>query len=304
MSNIYVTGDTHGDVYHRCLDFQCFNPCKDDYLIICGDFGLIWRNKENLTEYEKIAHKEYPSTENQQILKINSLPYKVLFVDGNHSNHNRLDNDYPIVDFCGGKAHKISDNIYHLMRGEMFDIAGKKIFTFGGARSHDIWNLVDPHSDNYWDIVDSIDNKNEFYRELGISWWEEEVPTEEEYRHGYETLEKHNWQCDYIITHEAPTSDFHTYNIKDSSIHPLQVYLEFIKRATAFEHWYYGHYHVNRTTTDKCTCNYSRILNVDDGVTICDMQEKLIEPFTEEQLDSIIEVSALERQQIRDKILR
>ena len=38
----------------------------------------------------------------------------------------------------GGKAHKIRDSVLHLMRGEIFDIDNKKIFAFGGARSHDI----------------------------------------------------------------------------------------------------------------------------------------------------------------------
>lgn len=38
----------------------------------------------------------------------------------------------------GGKVHKIKSSIIHLMRGQVFSIAGKKIFTFGGAQSHDI----------------------------------------------------------------------------------------------------------------------------------------------------------------------
>ena len=41
---IYITGDIHGDP--RRLSMECFpeqkEMTKDDYVIICGDFGLVW----------------------------------------------------------------------------------------------------------------------------------------------------------------------------------------------------------------------------------------------------------------------
>ena len=41
---IYITGDTHGDF--RRFDGVCFpeqkQMTKDDYVIVCGDFGGIW----------------------------------------------------------------------------------------------------------------------------------------------------------------------------------------------------------------------------------------------------------------------
>ena len=46
-------------------------------------------------------------------------------------------NEFQRVDFFGGKAHKISEKIYHLIRGEIYNIDGRKIFAFGGASSHD-----------------------------------------------------------------------------------------------------------------------------------------------------------------------
>ena len=44
-------------------------------------------------------------------------PYEVLFCEGNHENFNELFK-YPVVEIYGGKAHKIRENIYHLMRGK------------------------------------------------------------------------------------------------------------------------------------------------------------------------------------------
>lgn len=43
---IYITGDIHGDIDIHKLTTQNFpqqrTMTKDDYLIICGDFGLLW----------------------------------------------------------------------------------------------------------------------------------------------------------------------------------------------------------------------------------------------------------------------
>ena len=76
-------------------------------------------------------------------------------------------NNYPIEIWNGGKVHKIRKNIYHLMRGQVFILEGKKFFTFGGATS-----------------VDKA-NRTEF-----ISWWKEEMPTGAEFELGFVNLEK------------------------------------------------------------------------------------------------------------------
>ena len=50
---VYVTGDTHGDWMNR-LKTDSFSEqkemTKDDYVIICGDFGL-WDNSRRQTIY-------------------------------------------------------------------------------------------------------------------------------------------------------------------------------------------------------------------------------------------------------------
>ena len=48
---IYVTGDIHGEVDISKLNTQNFSQAKEgDYLIICGDFGLIWDIKPSKNE--------------------------------------------------------------------------------------------------------------------------------------------------------------------------------------------------------------------------------------------------------------
>ena len=136
---IYVTGDCHGT-------FSKFNTSnfelqrsldKDDYVIICGDFGGIWS-----TDVENREEKYWMSW-------LADKPYTTLFVDGNHENFDRL-NSYPVEIWNGGKVHKINQSVIHLMRGQIFELAGQKIFTFGGAQSHDAQGgILDRDDPNY-----------------------------------------------------------------------------------------------------------------------------------------------------------
>lgn len=49
---IYVTGDIHGEIDISKLNTQNFSQAKaGDYLIVCGDFGLIWDMKPSRAEY-------------------------------------------------------------------------------------------------------------------------------------------------------------------------------------------------------------------------------------------------------------
>ena len=131
---IFITGDIHGDP--RRLNTDCFpeqkEMTKNDFVIILGDFGLVWSNSQ--TKQEKYW-----------LDWLDSKPFTTLFIDGNHDNHPVLNTAFEEVDFHGGKAHKIRDSVYHLMRGYVFDICDKKIFAFGGASSHDIQDgILDP----------------------------------------------------------------------------------------------------------------------------------------------------------------
>lgn len=121
---VFVTGDCHAEFNKfSTKNFPEQNGMtRDDIVIVCGDFGIWHDNAE----------------ERYWLKWLNNKPFTTVFVDGNHENFDRLYSDeFPIVDFHGGKAHKIRDNIYHLMRGYMFEFDGKKFFCFGGASSHD-----------------------------------------------------------------------------------------------------------------------------------------------------------------------
>jgi len=121
---IYVTGDTHGDWMNR-LKVDSFpeqkEMTKDDYVIICGDFG-IWDNSKR---------------ERYNLDWLEDKSFTTLFVSGNHENYDIL-NSLAVEEWHGGKVNFIRPSVIHLMRGQVFNIEDKTFFTFGGASSHDI----------------------------------------------------------------------------------------------------------------------------------------------------------------------
>ena len=54
---VYVCGDTHGThTIHKLRNFRNgagASLTKDDYVIVCGDFGGVWNRKEESKEEKK-----------------------------------------------------------------------------------------------------------------------------------------------------------------------------------------------------------------------------------------------------------
>ena len=104
---IFITGDIHGDPDRFSVDeFPAQNEMtREDYVIICGDFGMLWSLKEN---------KE----ENEQLDWLNDRNFTTLFIDGNHENFDRL-NALPVRSWHGGNVHVVRENVIHLTQDEM-----------------------------------------------------------------------------------------------------------------------------------------------------------------------------------------
>lgn len=243
---IYITGDTHSDFSkftEEKFPIQS-EMTKDDYVIICGDFGGVWTFEE-----ESIREKE-------ALDWLNDKNFTTLFVDGNHENYTRLYN-YPIEEWKGGKVHKIRDSVLHLMRGEIFDIDNKKIFAFGGAKSHDIQNGILNLDEE--EKIYEYRKRGAYFRIRDFSWWDLELPTNQEMENGIKNLEKVNYKVDYIITHCCPTSI-------QALINPtykrdvLTDYLQQISEKCTFKRWYFGHYHDYKQVNSQFTLLYEDIL--------------------------------------------
>ena len=243
---IYITGDTHSD-FSRFTEENFpiqSEMTKDDYVIICGDFGGVWTfEEESLREKEALDW-------------LNNKNFTTLFVDGNHENYTRLYN-YPIEEWKGGKVHKIRDSVLHLMRGEIFDIDNKRIFAFGGARSHDIQDGILNLDEE--EKIYEYRKRRAYFRIRDFSWWDLELPTNQEMENGIKNLEKVNYKVDYIITHCCPTSI-------QALINPtykrdvLTDYLQQISEKCTFKRWYFGHYHDYKQVNSQFTLLYENIV--------------------------------------------
>lgn len=241
---IYVTGDTHGDIDRRKIGARNWPDgqrlTRDDFLVICGDFGALWsggpRDEELLSWYE-------------------SQPWTTLFVDGNHENFDLIE-ALPVSTGFGGNIQVVPGfpHVIHLMRGEVYDLpvsASKTVraFVMGGA----------PSIDAEW-------------RTPGISWWPSEMPDYEEYDNAEINLGRVGWSVDYVFTHEVPAEGVADalawvdgadlgiddgYGGTEPSPNELSDFLQYVDdhldkdRLTM---WYAGHYHVDCEVMDDQHC--------------------------------------------------
>lgn len=220
---VYITGDTHGDIsWFKNPKLKKLG--EKDILIICGDFGFLWDPK---SEAEK---------KNLEILK--SKKYTICFLDGAHENFDMLD-AYTPYRWKGGNAHKIANNIFHLMRGEIFTLDNKTFFVMGGGESDD-----------------------RDMREPGVSWWEEEMPNAEEIKNAEDNLKDANYNVNYILSYEAPAvaKDFLKLHLKEAAkISPLNTYLQELTKNVDYYHWYFGSLHTDLQISKKMTAVFNEI---------------------------------------------
>lgn len=254
---IYVTGDCHGD-------FRKFNTenfpqqrklDKEDYVIICGDFGGIW-NADGEDRHER-----------HWLKWLEAKTYTTLFIDGNHENFDRL-GTYPKKVWNGGQVHVIRPSVLHLMRGQVFRLGDKRIFTFGGASSHDIsGGILDIEDPYFAKKKKRLDREYAPYRIRNLSWWEEELASDQEMEEGKRNLRKNDYHVDYIITHCCSTRTQELMGCQGLYDTDRQTeYLELIKNYTDYEKWYFGHYHMDKNVTSKEVLLYHRIVELGAGV--------------------------------------
>lgn len=236
---IYVTGDIHGSIDIRKLtkkglkkrkEAHLFAPDfkENDYLIICGDFGLLWSTKGS----------KFYAEEQFWLNWLEKQKYTVLFVDGNHENFDIIDN-LNVKEWNGGKVHYVRKNIIHLMRGQVYDIDGFTFFTMGGASSHDIE-----------------------YRTEGVTWWSRELPDEHEYAEAVKNLEAHGNTVDYIITHCAPLSIQREIEMPYAEDELVRFLETEVMRKVRYKMWFNGHYHMD-ADLDRNIILYDEIVPID-----------------------------------------
>jgi hypothetical protein len=145
---------------------------------------------------------------------------------------------YDVTEWNGGKIHRISSSVYHLMRGQIFNIDGSAFFTMGGASSHD-----------------------KEHRTENKSWWVAEIPSSDEFEEAMTNLDKCCWNVDYIISHcigDTIQSSIAYWYEHDK----ITNFFEVVRQDCKYQHWYFGHYHIDKDIDTKHTAMYNKIRRI------------------------------------------
>lgn len=225
---VYITGDTHGDPERLSKNaLKCLSP--GDTLIICGDFGFVWDD----------------SKAEQKVLKaLSKRKYNICFIDGTHENFEIL-NNYPVTSWSGGKVHRISDNIFHLMRGQIFTIDGLRLFTMGGGESPDLEFRIEENP-----------------------WLKYEIPSKAELLEGANNLENLGCKIDVILTHEPSSTIKDFLKLGDNEpIHvtTLNAYFDELAKCSEFDRWFFGSLHLDKYISNSYIGVHKAIVNAHTG---------------------------------------
>ena len=223
----FITGDIHGDVARLILFIQRMKLKSGDKICVLGDAGILWRNDKKDTDYIIKYWDEY------------SNGVELYFIDGNHENFNLL-NSLPVDENNMGI---VSDKIHYLRRGCVYEINGKRILSCGGA--------------------DSVD----WYRRTeGLSWWKEETISQAD----IDRVPAGHY--DYVFTHCCPRSIFENNKVylitlanidQDVVNHCSEDMLEKLMNKITFDHFYFGHYHIDRVLNDKFRCLFNDFVEME-----------------------------------------
>ena len=206
---------------HNRLDFKAFNeyikaPHENDLLIILGDTELNFPNGNNVKQFSEMFL---------------SAKCPIAIVDGNHENFDFL-YSCPTEIWNGGLVHRITDNIVHLKRGNVYTIENNTFFVFGGCRSSAKW------------------------REMGLFYPQQEA-TAEEYELAYKTLEEYGNKVDYVLSHKYSKDRSDPYLVEG-----LCALTEYIDASVDFKTWYSGHTHVAGVIDERHICVYEELVSI------------------------------------------
>jgi hypothetical protein len=152
-------GDTHNDLAFAEEAAKLARQHDAD-LVQCGDWGFLWPGHDNLTELSDM---------------LVGLDVTLLFIDGNHDDHPRLQK------LCGRtRVHgvAIAKNVVYQPRGSVHeDEDGTRFLFLGGAPSIDRASRVE-----------------------GKSWWPEEAITDAEFNFAMSA----KGPLHVLVTHDAP----------------------------------------------------------------------------------------------------
>lgn len=219
---VYITGDTHGDL-ERFKHGRLRWLSKKDTVIVLGDFGFVWDGSK-----KEAAHLKW----------LQKRRYTILFLDGTHENYDLLA-AYPTEEKFGGLVQPLGGNLYHVCRGSVLELEGKRYLCFGGGESPD---------------------KEE--REPGVNWWPQEMPSEAECARCEANAAANGYQVDYVLTHDAPTKFLDFTALAPGESNRLHDFFDKLVGELTYDQWLFGRYHKDTALSPKVRCVFHDVIPV------------------------------------------
>ena len=234
MTRVFITGDKHGD--HVFIEDFCNNNpsvTRDDVLIILGDAGYNF-----FLDYAE--HKR-----RKQIAK---NPITVFCVHGNHEERPYNIKGYREIDIFHAKAYqnKKYPNLIFAKDGEYYTIGKHNYFVIGGAYSTDKYLRLKegwkwfPSEQADWEIMETVNTR----------------------------IEALNNQLDIVLTHTCPKKYIgadlkYVYQDENEVDDSMEKWLDTIEDRITYNHWYFGHFHMNRSITKTLDVLYDAIIEIE-----------------------------------------
>lgn len=233
--SLWITGDLHGSIDIHKLSARFWPEGKDltrdDLLVICGDFGMPWDGSNE---------------ERYWLDWLCDRPWTTLFVDGNHECHPYLA-DLPVTERWGGRVQAYPEwpSVVHLVRGEVYDLGGLRVFAMGGASSHD-----------------------KEWRVEGWSWFPEELPSFAELDRAEKNLDAVGWRVDAVVSHCCSSRMLPAAlgaGVRMSGregLDRLNEWFDTLEDRLDFGMWYFGHYHGDARLDERHRLIYQDVICV------------------------------------------
>ncbi|MDO5410276.1 MAG: hypothetical protein Q4F21_07460 [Lachnospiraceae bacterium] len=138
---------------------------------------------------------------------------------------------------------------------------GYRFFAFGGAASHDISDgILEQEEKRRIRLYYKLDKD---FRIRNRNWWEAEMPSEEEMRHGMEILEKYHYDVDFVLSHCCTLRAASLCSEEKFTEDTLTRYFDqLLENGLQFKAWLFGHYHGNKKVMEKYFLLYEQIIRL------------------------------------------
>lgn len=122
--------------------------------------------------------------------------------------------------------------------------------------------FVSAEDENWRETAKEWYKAGKMYRIKGISWWEQELPTQGEMDSGIKNLERVGNKVDYIITHSPSASVIALlgHGLYEQDV--LTRYLEDIRSKVEYKKHFCGHMHVDKAVNEKDIILYEQIIRL------------------------------------------